>query len=823
MLCAAARRRQAGWASAARLLMACRCSSTAAKYALKTVATTADEIGISGFRSSAAYDSVHDGESVHETQAVYHRGSHRMLDITNATINGGVDAVRAAAERLVGAMASAARSEGANVLHTHFEAFDGQSSPPGFASVVLLDESHLSAHSYSDCGMLAIDVFTCGSNCSAVTDRIVERVQQQVGQMWPAATIERATLQRFEQFDIPTYLQEYYGLSDSGSLRTDNLALLEFLHGAYDHIAFLRGRAGTGVGLKVLELGGGPTIYQLLSASRFASEICFTDLLATNVRFAAQYSKAGEELRALGKHNDASLFDWRPYEQVVMELEGRTTDAESPAPLERLSEVMRAFGTLDVSQPGASLRPCGLSGLPTRPQQQFDVLSACFVFEASAVTGAGWGEHLKNALSWLAPGGYLVATTLLNTTGVVTEGGRQLATPVLSTEMIQGRLDALGLDDIDLKTIDSYTDEGPVQIATILARKPMAPSSPVALFSSQSGAPTAPEMLKTSEISSVAKYVRRHFRHFNSATLVDAADGYRSHIEAGGAMFVSMAGAMSTAEIGISLADMIRQGKVHGLSVTGANLEEDFFNLVAHNSYTRIPDWRGLSKQEEQALYDAGLNRVTDTCIPEEEAFRRCERAMQKLYLEACQNNERLEPHEIFYRLIRRGTLAHHYEIDPANSWLVAAAEAELPIVCPGWEDSTCGNIIVSLKLKGLIDDYPIKSGLEQMETLVDWYLEQDAAREAGVGFFQLGGGIAGDFSVCSVPLIRQDLERTDVGLWKYYAQVTDGTTSYGGYSACPPNEKITWGKLAPETPSYIIESDATIVWPLLTALVLDG
>jgi deoxyhypusine synthase len=751
-------------------------------------------------RYSSTINLLASSSSADEAQAVYHRGSHKILDITNATIDGGVDAVRAVAEELVGAMASAARSEGTNVLHTHIEAFDGSSSPPGFASVVLLDESHLSAHSYSDEGMLAIDVFTCGSDPS-VADRIAGRVSQQVMQIWPAATIEHAGLRRFEQFDIPAYLQEYYSLSDSGSLRADNLALLEFLHEAYARVAASSGGAGAAAGLKVLELGGGPTIYQLLSASRFASEICFTDLLATNVRFAAQYTRAGDQ--TLGMHS-TTPFDWSPYEQVVMELESKTTDTESTAPLERLSNVMQAFGTLDVSQPGAPLRPCGLSSSAVRPEQQFDVLSACFVFEASAVTGAGWGEHLKNGLSWLAPGGHLVATTLLNTTGVVTEGGRQLATPVLSTEMIRARLDALGLEEIHLEAIDSYTEEGPVQIATITARKPSAPSP-----------------LK-SDTSAVARYVRHHFRHFNAATLIDAADGYRSHIEAGGAMWVSVAGAMSTAEIGISLADMIRQGKVHGLSVTGANLEEDFFNLVAHNSYTRIPDWRGLSKKDEQALYDAGLNRVTDTCIPEEEAFRRCERAMQELYLEARQSGERLAPHEIFYRLIRRGTLAHHYEIDPADSWLVAAAEAELPIVCPGWEDSTCGNIIVSLKLKGLIDDYPIQSGLEQMETLVDWYLEQDAAREAGVGFFQLGGGIAGDFSVCAVPLIRQDLERTGVGLWRYYAQVTDGTTSYGGYSACPPNEKISWGKLAPETPSFIIESDATIVWPLVTALVLD-
>jgi len=197
-----------------------------------------------------------------------------------------------------------------------------------------------------------------------------------------------------------------------------------------------------------------------------------------------------------------------------------------------------------------------------------------------------------------------------------------------------------------------------------------------------------------------------------------------------------------------------------------------------------------------------------------------CEGALLALYAEAAEAGERLAPHELFYRLIRRGTLEHCYEIDPKDSWLVAAAEADLPIVCPGWEDSTCGNIIVANKIAGRISHYPIKSGLEQMEGLCEWYAETQ--KDCDIGFFQIGGGIAGDYSVCSVPLLRQDLEREDVKLWSYFCQISDGTTSYGGYSAAPPNEKITWGKIAPHTPSYIVESDATIAWPLLTSIVLE-
>lgn len=217
------------------------------------------------------------------------------------------------------------------------------------------------------------------------------------------------------------------------------------------------------------------------------------------------------------------------------------------------------------------------------------------------------------------------------------------------------------------------------------------------------------------------------------------------------------------------------------------------------------------------------MNRVTDTCIPEEEAFRRVNKVLLHEYQAAAVARERLSPHEFFYRIIRKGSCAHQYEINPADSWLVAAAEADLPIVCPGWEDSTCGNIIVSNMITGDLPasgGYPVKSGLEQMENLIKWYI--DAQAEADVGFFQIGGGIAGDFPICAVPLIRQDLERKDVKLWSYFAQISDGTTSYGGYSAAPPNEKITWGKLAPTTPSFIVESDATIAWPLLTALVMD-
>lgn len=318
----------------------------------------------------------------------------------------------------------------------------------------------------------------------------------------------------------------------------------------------------------------------------------------------------------------------------------------------------------------------------------------------------------------------------------------------------------------------------------------------------------------------VRAFMDRHFRHFNAAAVVDAARGYRKLLEEGGVMFLAMAGAMSTAELGISLAEMIRRGKVHAISCTGANLEEDVYNLVAHDFYVRIPNYRDLTPEEELALRERGLNRVTDTCIPEEEAMRRIEGALLKLWQEADRKGERLFPHEFFYRLLLEGHLEPYYQIDPKDSWLMAAAERNLPLFVPGWEDSTNGNMFAAHVMKGNIKHpHIVRSGIEYMIELAHWYEEVSAQHK--VGFFQIGGGIAGDFPICVVPMLRQDMGRKDIPLWAYFCQISDSTTSYGSYSGAVPNEKITWEKLDITTPKYMIESDATIVAPLIFAYVL--
>lgn len=318
----------------------------------------------------------------------------------------------------------------------------------------------------------------------------------------------------------------------------------------------------------------------------------------------------------------------------------------------------------------------------------------------------------------------------------------------------------------------------------------------------------------------IAAFIKHHYRHFNAAALVDAAEGYRKLVDEGGHMLVTLAGAMSTAELGLSLAEMIRRGKVHAISCTGANLEEDIFNLVAHDHYVRVPQYRELSPQQEQELLQRHLNRVTDTCIPEGEAIRRIEDVVLKEWKAADANGEQFFPHEFMYKLIRGGALEKHYQIDPRDSWMVAASEKNLPIIVPGWEDSTLGNIYASHCIRGDIKNvHTVRGGIEYMMVFADWY--RDCSVDYPVGFFQIGGGIAGDFPICVVPMLEQDMG-LKVPLWSYFCQISDSTTSYGSYSGAVPNEKITWGKLGMDTPKYIVESDAAIVAPLIFQYVLE-
>jgi deoxyhypusine synthase len=321
-------------------------------------------------------------------------------------------------------------------------------------------------------------------------------------------------------------------------------------------------------------------------------------------------------------------------------------------------------------------------------------------------------------------------------------------------------------------------------------------------------------------MSTISSFMDTQFKHFNARETVDAAEGWKRLLDDGGEMFVTIAGAMSSAELGISLAKLIRAGKVHGICATGANLEEDLFNLFARNEYAMIPQYRDLSPTDERELRDQGFNRVTDTCIPES-VMRHTEAILTELWIEAEEAGEPKFPWEFAYALLDREELERHYQVPAEHSWVIAAKEMNLPIFTPGWEDSTMGNIFTARVIQGRLKGHrAVRSGTEQMQALVEWYLAR-VDTSTPVGFFQIGGGIAGDFPICVVPLIIQDLKR-DVPFWAYFAQISDSVTSYGSYSGAVPNEKITWYKLDVDTPKFMINSDASIVAPLIFAYVLD-
>lgn len=321
-------------------------------------------------------------------------------------------------------------------------------------------------------------------------------------------------------------------------------------------------------------------------------------------------------------------------------------------------------------------------------------------------------------------------------------------------------------------------------------------------------------------MTTISSFMEHHFRHFNARETIDAAKGWRALLDGGGEMLLAMAGAMSTAEIGLSLARMIRERKVHLICCTAANLEEDLFNLFAHNEYEVIQDWRALSREDEVKLRDRGFNRVTDTCIPET-VMRHMEKRLLRLWAAAAEKGESHFPYEYCYELLGDPELAQHYQIPAEHSWVLAAREMGVPILTPGWEDCTLGNIFCAHVMMGDVKSHSaVRSGTEQMELLAKWYLER-AEKKTDVGFFQIGGGIAGDFPICCVPMLIQDMKHEDLPLWAYFAQISDSTTSYGSYSGAVPNEKITWYKLEPDAPKFMINSDAAIVAPLIFSYVL--
>jgi deoxyhypusine synthase len=327
----------------------------------------------------------------------------------------------------------------------------------------------------------------------------------------------------------------------------------------------------------------------------------------------------------------------------------------------------------------------------------------------------------------------------------------------------------------------------------------------------------------------LSAFAERTLRHCNGGSTLQAALWLKNHLDNGGKLVVTVAGALSSFQVGVTLAELIRKGKVHLVSATAANHEESYYRYVAHSHYAYIPRYTELTPEQEAELRDTGLRRITDTFLPEDESVRIMEPHLLKMWKDAQKKGQSHFPHEYFRRLFAEKLIKPDPAANPNDCWAYAAYEKDIPIVIPGFEDSTMGNIFASYTYGGKYrtDDGPVldprimKTGLEYFTWMYDWYME--TAKKAPVAFLQLGGGISADFPICVVPSLKHDLKlHGKVRDWAGFVEIGSSPMSYGSYSGAGGKEKITWDKLSTKSYYQIIQSDVTVVFPWIAAILLD-
>lgn len=325
----------------------------------------------------------------------------------------------------------------------------------------------------------------------------------------------------------------------------------------------------------------------------------------------------------------------------------------------------------------------------------------------------------------------------------------------------------------------------------------------------------------------VSAFAERTLRHCNGGSTLHAALWLKNHVDNGGKIVVTLAGALSSFQVGVTLAELIRKGKVHMVSATAANHEESYYRYVAHSHYAYIPRYTELTPEQEAELRDAGLRRITDTFLPEDESVRIMEPHLLKMWQAAQKKGERSFPHEYFRRLFSENLIQPDPMANPNDCWAYAAYKKNIPVIIPGFEDSTMGNIFASYTYGGkyrqdngpVIDQNIMKSGLEYFTSMYDWYM--DASKDSPIAFLQLGGGIAADFPICVVPSMKHDLKLKNVRDWAGFVEIGSSPMSYGSYSGAGGKEKITWDKLSTQSYYQIIQSDVTVAFPWIAAILL--
>lgn len=326
----------------------------------------------------------------------------------------------------------------------------------------------------------------------------------------------------------------------------------------------------------------------------------------------------------------------------------------------------------------------------------------------------------------------------------------------------------------------------------------------------------------------VSAFAERTLNHCNAGATLQVAMWLKDHLKKGGKLVVTIAGALSSFQVGVMLAELIRQDKVHLISATGANHEESYYRYVAHSHYAYIPRYTELTPEQEAELRDAGLRRITDTFLPEDESVRIMEPHLLKMWKEAQKKGERYFPHEYFRRLFAEKLIHPDPKANENDCWAYAAYKKNIPIVIPGFEDSTMGNIFASYTYHGThrnkdsvkLDAGIMKGGLEYFHMMYDWYMK--TAKDTPIAFLQLGGGIAADFPICVVPSLKHDLQIKNVRDWAGFIEIGSSPMSYGSYSGAGGKEKITWDKLSTQSYYQIIQSDVTVAFPWIAAVLLD-
>ncbi len=337
----------------------------------------------------------------------------------------------------------------------------------------------------------------------------------------------------------------------------------------------------------------------------------------------------------------------------------------------------------------------------------------------------------------------------------------------------------------------------------------------------------------------VSNFLVNTKRHCNGGRTVDAGLWLKSHCDDGGKLFVTMSGAGSSFQMGIVLSELIRAGKVAAISVTGANMEESLYRLLANSHYAYIRDYTSLTQEQELELDHAGFRRITDTFLPEEESVRVVLDPLMDLWREAEEKGECLHWHEFFFRLFERELIKPDPTASVKDCWLYQAWKHGVHVVVPGWEDSTMGNIFTHATYSGAhefleryvlekpISSQVVKHNHEYMHSLAAWYMDNTKTKK--LAFLQLGGGIAADFPICVVPHLKKDFlagqtlsdQERFIPTWAGFVEIHLTPMSAGSYSGAGHMEKITWGKFQPGSFGMQIFGDFTSIFPDIAALIL--